>query len=134
MAGFWSQSNTGHLDHISLVLPHAIRHTGTGICTGQNVGATCRRPLISEDVSNREEDNFEISKRPNHTECQTDQSSPTPYFQTFLQGQIPTLACAQVLEGNTVQINTCLDWFHCGQNIRLCEIRQSLFYKAGGKE
>lgn len=41
MARLWSQSNAGHLDHISLLLPLAISNSGTVLNTRPNVGATC---------------------------------------------------------------------------------------------
>ena len=49
MARLWSQSSSGHLDHISSGLRHAIRHTEAGLCS-----AKCGRNVSLETIASRE--------------------------------------------------------------------------------
>lgn len=105
MAGFWSQSDTGHLDRISRVRPHAITNTGTALSAGQNVGATCRQSaLISEKGSDRDLKKAKSHKQINHIPHLTFKHSDSDSFRFW---PVPK-SC----RGNTVQINMCLNCFY----------------------
>lgn len=103
-------------------------------CTGQNVGATCHhRPLISEDV-------FRYKGRRIFTKNSSSAKQNRPVifhtsFSNILKGPKfklwPVPKCCRVTQFRSTHA---FDWLHCGQNIRLNEIRQPLFHKAGRKE
>lgn len=127
MAGFWSQSDTGHLDRISLVLPLAITNTRNALFTEQNVGATCRQsPLISQNGSDR------LPKRPNHT-------NRSVIFHTLLSNILTgTVSNSGLRQGSAGQHSSDqhMPWLvFLWQNIRFFgEKGQPLLYPAAGKE
>lgn len=65
-----------------------------------------KSPLISENVSDRKEEDVVIQERPNNTDCQTDRSYSTPYFKHCYRDSFkfwPVPKCRRVTQFRSTQ-------------------------------